>query len=262
MNFNCHTFNSLRSSTFKTKQLFSITSENGLQTLALTDITNSSPCFEYLRLSTKYQIKPVLGIEFRNVAQQQFILIAKNKNGYKNLNDYLSKFLYDSDLKIPEDAPELEDVFVIYPYIHKKADQLKENEFLGIKPKDLNHLKFSKWTAFRNKLVVLHTVSFQNKKDLSTPQLIRAIDNNILLSKLSKSEQHIKSNGMLPYLELWTTYTAFPELEINTETIPENCQSSQHSNTTYEDWDIRNLRKLKYEGLHYRYKKLEERIFS
>ena len=61
----------------------------------------------------------MLGVDFRNRAQQQFILIAKNNNGFYNINEYLSNFLHNSDLKIPEQAPQLEDTFVIYPYTLK-----------------------------------------------------------------------------------------------------------------------------------------------
>jgi DNA-directed DNA polymerase III PolC len=272
MYLNCHTYYSLRYGTIKPEQLLAIASENGLQTLALTDINTTSACLDFVRLSSKYKIKPVLGIDFRNGAQQQFILIAKNNNGFQNINTYLSTFLHNQELKIPELAPGLEDVFVIYPYIHKKAYQLKENEFLGIKPQDLNHLKFSKWNALRSKLVVLQTVSFQNKKDFNTHRLLRAIDNNTLLSKLPKSEQGEETDRMLPYQELCETYDEFPELIQNTTSILNDCQidfdftqetpNNQHSYTNNEALDFRLLKKLTYKGLHYRYKKPGERIFT
>lgn len=272
MYLNCHTYYSLRYGTIKPEQLLAIASENGLQTLALTDINSTSACLDFVRLSSKYKIKPVLGIDFRNGVQQQFILIAKNNHGFKNINDYLSEFLHNPELEIPEIAPELEDVFVIYPYIHKKTYQLKENEFLGIKPKDLNHLKFSKWNTLRNKLVVLKTVSFQSKKDFNTHRLLRAIDNNTLLSKLTKSEQGEETDRMLPYQELCDTYNEFPELLKNTASILKKCQidfdfshenpNNQRCYTNNEALDFRLLKKLTYDGIHYRYKNPGERIFK
>lgn len=272
MYLNCHTYYSLRYGTIKPEQLLAIASENGLHTLALTDINSTSACLDFARLSSKYKIKPVLGIDFRNGVQQQFILIAKNTTGFQNINTYLSGFLHNSELKIPEIAPELEDVFVIYPYIHKKTYALKDHEFLGIKPQDLNHLKFSKWNALRDKLVVLQTVSFQNKKDFNTHRLLRAIDNNTLLSKLPKSEQAQETDIMLPYQELCDTYNEFPELLENTASILEKCQvdfdfsqetpNNQRSYTHNEALDFRLLRKLTYDGLHYRYKKPGKRIFT
>jgi DNA polymerase III alpha subunit len=86
MYLNSHTYFSLRYGTIKPEQLLAIASENGLQTLALTDINNTSACLDFVRLSPKYKIKPVLGVDFRNCAQQQFILLAKNNNGFYNIN--------------------------------------------------------------------------------------------------------------------------------------------------------------------------------
>lgn len=272
MYLNCHTYFSLRYGTIKPEQLLAIASKNGLQTLALTDINTTSACLEFVRLSPNYQIKPVLGVDFRNGVQQQFILIAKNNNGFQNINTYLSEFLHDSNLKIPEIAPELEDVFVIYPYIHKKTYQLKENEFLGIKPQDLNHLKFSKWNSLRSKLVVLQTVSFQNKKDFNTHRLLRAIDNNTLLSKLAKSEQGLETDLMLPYQELCDIYEEFPELLENTTAVLNDCEiefefqkevtNNQKSFTENEDSDYEMLEKLAYDGIAYRYSNPDEVVYN
>jgi DNA polymerase-3 subunit alpha len=272
MYLNCHTYYSLRYGSIKPEQLLAIASENGLQTLALTDINNTSACLDFVRLSPKYKIKPVLGVDFRNRAKQQFILIAKNNTGFYKINAYLSSFLHHSELEIPEQAPQLEDTFVIYPYVHNKIYNLKSNEFLGIKPSDLNHLKFSEWNTFRSKLVVLQTVSFQNKKGFNTHRLLRAIDNNTLLSKLQKSEQGQETDRMLPYEDLKNVYQEFPELIENTSTLLNNCTvefdfsqntpNNQKSYTNSELLDYRLLEKLTYQGLHYRYKKPGERIFK
>jgi DNA-directed DNA polymerase III PolC len=272
MYLNCHTYYSLRYGTIKPERLLAIASENGLQTLALTDINNTSACLDFVRLSSNYKIKPVLGVDFRNRAKQQFILIAKNNKGFYNINQYLSHFLHHSTLKIPEQAPQLEDTFVIYPYIHHKTYTLKANEFLGIKPQDLNHLKFSKWHTLRSKLVILQTVSFENKKGFNTHRLLRAIDNNTLLSKLPKSEQGSPTDSMLPYNELCNTYQEFPEILKNTSSLLDDCSidfdfsqktpNNQKSYTNNETLDFKLLKKLSYKGLHYRYKKPGERIFK
>ncbi len=272
MYLNCHTYYSLRYGTIKPERLLAIASENGLQTLALTDINTTSACLDFVRLSPKYKIKPVLGIDFRNGAQQQFILIAKSNNGFYNINQYLSTFLHDVESKIPKHAPELEDTFVVYPYEHNTYYNLKANEFLGIKPQDLNKLKFSKWNTFRSKLVVLQTVSFENKKGFNTHRLLRAIDNNTLLSKLPKNEQGQETDVMLPYDELCETYREFPELLKNTRSLLEGCSiefdfsqeipNNQKSFTLSEDSDYHLLQKLTYEGIAYRYQNPDETIYN
>ncbi|WP_370477143.1 DNA polymerase III subunit alpha [Tamlana flava] len=272
MYLNCHTYYSLRYGTIKPEKLLAIACKNGLQTLALTDINNTSACLDFVRLSEKYKIKPVLGIDFRNGAQQQFILLAKNNEGFQNINAYLSIYLHNNNLKIPERAPQLEHTFVIYPYQHHKNFELRENEFLGIKPKDLNKLKFSKWNNFRSKLVVLQTVSFETKKDFNTHRLLRAIDNNTLLSKLPKSEEGKPSDRMLLHDELYETYQEFPELLDNTSTILNDCSiafdfsqktpNNQKSFTESEASDYQLLEKLTYEGLPYRYENPTEIIYN
>jgi len=272
MYLNCHTYYSLRYGTIKPETLLAISSKNGLQTLALTDINNTSACLDFMRLSSKYKVKPVLGVDFRNGAQQQFILIAKNNNGFHNINNYLSLFLHNHDLKIPDCAPQLKDSFVIYPYQHNKTYNLKTNEFLGIKPQDLNKLKFSKWSNFRNKLVVLQTVSFENKKGFNSHRLLRAIDNNTLLSKLPKTEQGLETDVMLPYDELCEVYQEFPEILKNTSSILEACSidfdfsqeipNNQKSYTNNENLDYRLLKRLAYQGLSYRYKNPNKVIYD
>ena len=107
MYLNCHTYYSLRYGTIKPEKLLAIASKNGVQTLALTDINNTSACLDFVRLSKKYDVKPVLGIDFRNGAEQQFVLLAKNNEGFQNINAYLSRFLHNNNLKIPERAPQL-----------------------------------------------------------------------------------------------------------------------------------------------------------
>lgn len=272
MYLNCHTYYSLRYGTIKPERLLAIGSKNGAQTLALTDINNTSASLDFVRLSEKYEVKPVLGVDFRNGAQQQFVLLAKNNNGFQNINIYLSAFLHDSSLKIPERAPQIEDTFVIYPYKHHKNFSLKTNEFLGIKPENLNKLKFSKWHKLRSKLVVLQTVSFENKKGFNTHRLLRAIDNNTLLSKLPKSEEGKETDMMLPYNELCETYQEFPELLKNTQSLLDNCQiefdfsqeipNNQKSYTESETSDYELLRKLTYEGLSYRYETPDKIIYK
>ncbi|SEP77926.1 DNA polymerase III, alpha subunit [Hyunsoonleella jejuensis] len=272
MYLNCHTYYSLRYGTIKPEKLLAIASKNGVQTLALTDINNTSVCLDFVRLSEKYDVKPVLGIDFRNGAQQQFVLLAKNNEGFQNINSYLSQFLHNHNLDIPEKAPELEHTYVIYPYQHHKNFNLKAHEFLGIAPEDLNKLKFSKWNNFRSKLVVLKTVSFETKKDFNTHRLLRAIDNNTLLSKLPKSEEGKPTDRMLPYDELCETYQEFPELLENTSAILNNCSitfdfsqstpNNQKSFTKSEDSDYKLLKKLTYEGLAYRYEILNDTIYN
>ncbi|MFT5079065.1 MAG: DNA polymerase-3 subunit alpha, partial [Patiriisocius sp.] len=78
MYLNCHTYYSLRYGTFSELDLLDLAKANGLSCLVLTDINNTSACLNFIRQSKKHDIKPVIGIDFRNDAKQHFVGIAKN----------------------------------------------------------------------------------------------------------------------------------------------------------------------------------------
>ncbi|WP_081820689.1 DNA polymerase III subunit alpha [Sediminibacter sp. Hel_I_10] len=275
MYLNCHSYFSLRYGTIPPEQLLAMASKNDIDTIALTDINTTSACLDFVRRSQKFHVKPILGVDFRNGAQQQFVLIAKNNKGFQNINNYLSLFLHDHELAIPcRPEQEIRDCFVVYPYQKGKDYDLKHNEFLGIKPKDLNALKFSRWNQFQHKLVILQTVSFQDKKNFNTHRLLRAIDNNTLLSKLSKSEEGERTDIMLPFQYLCDYYREFPKIIENTKKLMEDCSISfdftkkesknQKTVTQNEASDYELLEKLTYEGIAYRYKDedLNETIYK
>ena len=112
MYINCHTYYSLRFGTFSEVDLLELAKHNVIETLALTDINNTSACLNFIRKSAAYNIKPVVGIDFRNGAFQQYVGLAANNNGFQELNEFLS---YHSQQKkaIPNEAPMLNNVFFV-----------------------------------------------------------------------------------------------------------------------------------------------------
>ena len=134
MYINTHTYYSLRYGSISPEALLQLAKKNGVQRFALTDINNTSACLEVVRLAKKYDIKPILGVDFRNGVQQEFVILAKNNNGFLNINNYLSGLLHESTFKIPVQAPFLDDTFVIYPFGKQIRFELQKHEFLGISP--------------------------------------------------------------------------------------------------------------------------------
>ena len=263
MYLNTHTYYSLRYGTIKPEELLLLAQSKSFESLALTDINNTSACLDFVRLSSKYGIKPVLGVDFRNGAEQKFILLAKNNRGFQRINSYLSEFLHQKESTVPNCSRRMEDTYVIYPFHSYNEWELKANEYLGVRPQDINKLRLSKWSKKREKLVALQTVSFRNKRDFNTHRLLRAIDNNALLSKLPKTEEGNISDQMLSKNELINTFRDFPELIDNTEGILNSCfiefdftqenPANQKSYTDSEEEDYILLKKLSYDGLNYRY---------
>jgi len=271
MYLNTHSYYSLRYGTVKPKSLLITAAAMGIDCLALTDINTTSACLDFVRLAPEYAIKPALGVDFRNGAQQQFIILAKNNVGFQNINSYLSGFLHTKK-SIPNKTEHLPQTFVIYPFKTFKGTILSENEFLGIKIEDLNRLKFSPWKNRQEKLVVLQSVTFLNKKGFNTHRLLRAIDNNTLLSKLAASEQANENDVFLTSEEIKKAFQEFPKLIENTENLLSQCTidfdftketpNNQNAYTNSETLDFRLLKKLAYGGIQYRYGIPDDTVLS
>ncbi len=225
MYLNCHSYYSLRFGTFSETDLLELARNNHVMQLALTDVNNTSACLNFIRKAPEYGIKPVVGIDFRNGAIQQFVGIAKNNAGYAELNRYLSEHLHRG-IPFPGRAPKFENAFVVYPFekvLELDIKDLLEYEKIGISIKDLRKLRFSKYRDQTQKLVVNQPVTFRDKKDFNTHRLLRAIANNTLLSMLSKEEEADEDEKMYPIANLCEAFRDFPQLLENTDALLKSC---------------------------------------
>ena len=266
MYINCHSYYSLRYGTLSEKELLAWAKELGITQLALTDINNTSGCMNFVRLAPNYGIKPIIGLDFRNGADQLYIGLAKNNEGFLALNDFLSKYKHEAD-DLPDEAPHFEHAFIIYPY--KKASLLRKktyhkNEYIGVAPEDFSHLTFSPIKELRDRLVVLQTVTFKHRTHFNTHRLLRAIANNTLLSKLPKNEEGDLSHQMRPPIEIEQIFSDYPELTPNTHKLLNACHihfdfsenrlpQNQRYYTDSADKDYELLVQLCEEGIPYRY---------
>jgi len=188
MLLNCHTYYSYKYGTISIENLIKEAQEKAYNYVVLTDINSTSASLDFVRQCMIRQIKPVLGIDFRNGAQQKYIGIAKNNKGFRELNEHLTKHLHASE-DFDNRSPVFQQAYVIYPFKDFNYCKLRKNEFVGIRPSELTKLQFSDWKNHPDKLLILHPVSFRSKRDFNIHRLLRAIDNNTLLSKLPKSEE-------------------------------------------------------------------------
>lgn len=272
MYLNTHTYFSLRYGTIKPRDLLNSLQQAGVKRFALTDINSSSACLEVLRLAPRFGTRPTVGIDFRNGAQQLFILLAANNQGLLAINRFVSRFLHKPELERPLEAPELPHTFVIYPFESFHAKELKPHEFLGVRDRSLNRLRFSPWMARPEKLVALHTLSYMDQKGFNTHRLLRAIDNNTLLSKLPSSEQGHKQDRWVDPEGLKQAFAEAPWLLDQAEALLERCRVSfdfskevpnnQRSYTANEGLDYRLLKKLTYAGIPYRYRRPGRRVLN
>ncbi|MFT6811380.1 MAG: DNA polymerase III alpha subunit, partial [Saprospiraceae bacterium] len=275
MYLNCHTHYSFRYGTISEEALLQLVAKNDIRKIALTDINNTSACLNFIRLAPKYGIKPIIGIDFRNGITQEYIGLAKNNEGFKELNDFLSYHSHEK-LELPEEAPELPNAFIIYPFskIAKKPNyKIRSNEYIGIKLSEINKLKFSNLPYGEEKFVLLHPISFLNKTGFNTHRLLRAIGQNTLLSKLPTDEQAPPDEIMLPPDELRERLNQHPRILFNTDQLLEQCevtfdfsperkpQNIKTYTNSFED-DFLLLKQECAKGLIYRYKKVTPAIQS
>ena len=273
MYLNCHTYYSFRYGTFSEEELLQLAQQNNVRTLALTDVNNTSACLNFIRLSSSYGIKPIVGIDFRHDGKQQFVGIARNNEGFLELNEFLSYHLHNKE-PIPEQAPAFKDAYVIYPFenvLEQDRQVFLYNEFIGIGIKDINKLRFNALINKKDKLVVLHSVTFRNKRDFNAHRLLRAVDKGTLLSKLTIDQQAKETDLMLSEEQLRAHYKDFSFIIYNTEKLVEACaihfdfskDRKPQNKKTYTgslEGDRTRLLQLCKEGLPKRYQKVTTQI--
>jgi DNA-directed DNA polymerase III PolC len=269
---NNHTYYSLRYGTFNEEELIKLALENGVKTIVLTDINNTSACLNFIRLCTQSNLHAVIGIDFRNQHQQLYVGIAKNNRGFQELNEYLS-FHLENKIRFPDQAPAFENAFVIYPFkkvVTLDKTRFRESEFIGISIAALRKLPFTTYVKMKDKLVVMQTVTFRSRKDFNAHRLLRCVDLNILLSQLPESQQGHFEDQMIPVPEIEKIFIEYPFIIENTKRLLADCgiyfdfenaqlNANQHLYSESKEADYQKLRTLAYGGVANRYGDKEDK---
>lgn len=227
MYLNCHSYHSLRYGTIPLDELVEQAVACNVQALALTDINTITGIYDFIKKCDAVHIKPLVGIKFRQNNKLHFIGIAKNKDGIGEMCRLLTKHNFENT-SLPFSAPAFNHVFVIYP-MENMPEVLAENEFMGIRAEQLIKLVRPIWHvpgSVKDKLqkaVILHPVTFRTKKEFNLHKILRAVDANIILSKLSTQDYCIEAEHMLPLDDLLQKFRDFPQLIKNTQQLIEAC---------------------------------------
>jgi len=232
---NNHTYFSLRYGTLSIKKLIQLAKDNNIPALALTDINNSSGMLDFVKLCKEEGIKPIAGMEFRNQNTHVGTCIAKNNEGFKELNDYVT----DHNLtkkSYPLHLIEFKNAFTIYPFGSKRLVDLKNHEFVGIRPFEVLKLFTSDYLNDPSKLVIRQPITFADKQGYHLHKNLRAVDNNILLSQLTAEMLANESETMRPIPELLRYYEDYPFIIENTQKLINQCEI---------DFDFRSLKNRK-----------------
>jgi DNA-directed DNA polymerase III PolC len=271
MFLNCKTYFSFRYGTYSTDELVNHAAALGHRSLALTNINSTCDIWDFVDFCQQKSIKPIAGVEIRNTDDFQYLLLAKNNEGYSEINQFLSCHL---ELKLPfPSRPEMSpDVFIIYPLGAFQASGLAANELIGVLPTEANKLYNQQAFLYPQKFVIRHPVTFEQKSDFNLHRLLRAIDKNIVLSKQQPHEIAANYERFIPVERLEKAFELYPFISDNTRRVMDSCiitmQFDEDKNkktftATAED-DRVFLEKLAFEGMRYRYgsknKEAEKRV--
>ena len=261
MYLNVHSYYSLRYGTLSPEKLMEEAKAKGVKSLALTDINNTTGTIEFVRLCRENGIHPAGGIEFRNGDRYLYTALARNNKGFRELNEFLS-WHNEHKQELPDTPPLFSHAWIIYPWEQHKR-RLRENEFIGIRPGELNRLISSPYRHRQERLLIRQPVSFSGKEDFLLHTHLRAVDHNTLLSKLVPGNTGSEKDIMLPPDLLLCAYEDYPQIIRNTEFLVNDCSldfdytsiKNKQTFTGSRRDDRVLLEKLATEGLLYRYGK-------
>ncbi|MFD2286772.1 DNA polymerase III subunit alpha [Pedobacter petrophilus] len=280
MFLNVHSSYSLKYGTMDIPTIVSNARALGIRQMVLTDINNSSGAIEFIRECFKqgvakapdevqagnipYQLKPIAGIEFHKEGQLLYFGIAKNKEGMRELNEFLSIRNIEDEI-LPNAAPSFENAFIVYPFAKNFNRKLKFNEFVGIKSSQLNFLYKHPLLQQPERLVVWHPVTVGNRIEHRLHEYLRAIEMNTLLSMVPDDAKCSLDEVLITEEALKLKFETFPFIVENTQKLMDACDLSVYfepqvkskNRFAYtkegEAFDQVLLRRIAYKGLAYRY---------
>ena len=260
MYLNSHTYYSLRYGTLSPEQLVETAVRWGVKVLALTDVNNTSCGLEFIDRCRKAGIKPILGVEFREEENFRYFGLARNSEGWRELNELLTNRSF-SGKPLPMNAPALPNCWVVYPRLLKPIQEFKDNELLGIRPEHVNRLFSHELKNHQHKLVVLSPITFLDESGFELHRMLRAIDKNTLITKLTPRDTAKKTEYFIPPETLKGFYKFCPTIWHNTQKVIDSCQveievglqNNRQYFTGSKDGDYVLLEKLAVRGCKRRY---------
>lgn len=275
MYLNCKTYFSFRYGTFSTKELVDTAVDKGIATLALTNINSTYDVWDFVKYAKEEGVKPIVGCEIRDMGYDKllYILLAANNKGLAWINEFVSDHLMNKE-PFPVQGQDLSffvnswDGFVIYPLGGKPLHELLPNERIGILPKELSKLYGTDWRKYEDKFVVRQPVTVQNKVYHALHRLLRAIDKNVLLSKLPQEAEASPDETFTSPAQLLEKFKLYPfivtntyrlmdsshiEMEFSTDKNKKSYTNAREGDANGREGDRVLLAKLAYDGFRSRY---------
>ncbi|MDZ7743222.1 MAG: PHP domain-containing protein [Bacteroidota bacterium] len=255
-----HSYYSLRYGTLSIERVVEGARQNGFDTLVLADINNSTGTLDFVKECKEKGLKAMAGIEFRDGDRQLFTGIARNNQGFQELNEYLS-YHNLARKKLGTLCPSFENASIIYPLGSKNAEELAENEYLGIAPRQISRIYQPGFRKADHKLLAMQTLSFEDRKAYQLHRNLRAINHNTLITKLKPEQVAPEDEHFISRDRLYEAFRDHPGLIRNAEGLIGNAgidfdyksikNKATYTGSRYEDKLL--LERMSMEGLQYRY---------
>lgn len=265
MYLNCKTYYSFKYGTFSTEELVQEGINKGVAALALTNINNTADMWPFIKECRKAGIRPIPGVEVRNGDALQYILLAANNHGFEWINTFISTHLKNNKPFPPPTATtaffdDSSDGYVIYPLGAREVPSLLKHQFIGVQPAEANKL-YNIPPEHRHKYIIRQPVTFQSEDHYYVHRLLRAMDHNVVESKLPPGAVCGSNESFMPQEQILQAFRAMPWVVTNTLRLIDTCNLEEEANTrknkqyftiSKEDDSIL-LRKLALDGLQQRY---------
>lgn len=259
MYLNCHSYHSLRYGTLAIDTLVKQARAMHVTALALTDINTVTGIYDFTKACLAEAIKPIVGMEIREDNKLLYITLAKHQSGIGEICRLLTDRNVD-ETPLPTIAPQFAEVITIYP-LSNVPERLKDNEYVGVRPEQVSWLIREQWKPYISRMVLLSPVTVSSKTEHNLHRILRAVDLNVILSKLGDGDTCVVEETLTPLDKLLEPYNNYPQIIANTRKVIESCHfefdfhtpRNRKHYTENRQGDIKLLSSLAYAGLKKRY---------
>lgn len=255
-----HSYYSLRYGTLSVEDLVDKAVVAGLDYLVLADINNTSGIHDFVKACTEKGIKPIAGIDVFKGNKRLYTLIASDNMGFTEMNTFLSQ-LHTTQTAYPSRAPAFERVNVLYPIDSPITFEMLPNEFVAIRAQDTTKVLALPVALRYGKMLAVHYISFDSPEGHELHVHLRAVHNNLLLSRLSPDSTVPANEGFFSLANSQHVFanhahfTAHAAFIHKRSTISFDYKSVKNKRSftgnRYDDKVL--LEKLAIDGMHYRY---------
>ncbi len=159
------------------------------------------------------------------------------------------------------DAPSWNNVYTIYPLGNKNVKQLKDNEYIGIRLSQTARLITSDIRKYQDRVVIMQPVTFKDEDSWHLHKCMRAIDNNMLISRLDPMLHAMPDEILLRPDRINAAFILYKDIVKTSERLVSQCNiyfdfktaknKRHYTGNRYDDYEL--LRKMAFDGMTSRY---------